>query len=193
MPTVAILLMVALLLMSMWSGRSVECQERGRKKGARNSILALRNSIEFTLKQLRQLIKPLLKLLPQNDYPVLHSQLFVLLWIQFILDARVFTMRGLFFLLNHLSFKVDIFTFSKAFKHRSTELLQHILRELQQRLKRQNYGEFKHLFPLDSTIITLTSKLFWQQQVYQVKLSLGFDVNAGNIGDEIITFGQTND
>ncbi|MFN3362124.1 MAG: transposase [Pseudanabaenaceae cyanobacterium] len=53
---------------------------------------------------------------------------------------------------------------------------------MQQRLKRQNYGEFKYLFPLDSTIITLTSKL-----------SLCFDINPGNIGNEIITFGQTND
>ncbi|MFN3361956.1 MAG: transposase [Pseudanabaenaceae cyanobacterium] len=33
----------------------------------------------------------------------------------------------------------------------------------------------------------------WQQQVYQVKLSLCFDINVGNIGDEIITVGQTND
>ncbi len=92
------------------------------------------------LKQLRQLIKRLLKLLPQNDYHVLHSQLFVLLWIHFILDARVFTMRTLFFLLNYLGFKVDISTFSKACKHHSTEPFQRILRELQQRLKRQNYG-----------------------------------------------------
>lgn len=70
------------------------------------------------LKQLRQLIKPLLKLLPQDDYPVLDSQLFVLIWIHFILDARISTMRGLFFLLNHLGFKVNMSTFSKAFKNR---------------------------------------------------------------------------
>ena len=51
-------------------------------------------------------------------------------------------------------------TFSKACKHRSTEPFQRILRELQERLKKRGQGEFKHLFPLDSTIITLTSKLF---------------------------------
>ncbi len=46
--------------------------------------------------------------MPQNDYPVLDSQLFVLIWIDFTLDARIFTMRGLFFLLDHLGFRVDI-------------------------------------------------------------------------------------
>jgi hypothetical protein len=50
-------------------------------------------------------------------------------------------MRGLFFLLNHLNFKVDISTFSKACKHRSTEPFQVILRELQKRLK-HHQGEF---------------------------------------------------
>ena len=118
------------------------------------------------VKQLRQLIKPLLKLLPQNDYPVLDSQLFVLIWIHFILDARVSTMRGLFFFLNHLGFDVKISTFSKACKHRSTEPFQRILKGLQQRLQNRDKGEFQHLFPLDSTIITLTSKLFWQHKIY---------------------------
>jgi putative transposase len=141
-------------------------------------------------RQIQGLIKPLLNLLPKNDYPVLDTRLFVLIWIHFILDARVSTMRGLFFLLNHLNFRVDISTFSKACKHRSTEPFQLILRELQKRLK-NHQGEFKHLFPLDSTVITLTSKLFWQHK--QVKLALGFDINEGNIGDESIVFGETND
>jgi hypothetical protein len=51
-----------------------------------------KQKIKIMVKQLRQLIKPLLKLLPQNDYPVLDSQLFVLIWMHFILDARVSTM-----------------------------------------------------------------------------------------------------
>jgi len=141
-------------------------------------------------RQIQGLIKPLLNLLPKNDYPVLDTRLFVLIWMHFILDARVATMRGLFFLLNHLNFKVDISTFSKDCKHRSTEPFQVILRELQKRLK-HHQGEFKHLFPLDSTIITLTSKLFWHYK--QVKLTLGLDINEGNIGDESIIFGKTND
>jgi len=141
-------------------------------------------------RQIQGLIKPLLNLLPKNDYPVLDTRLFVLIWMHFILDARVATMRGLFFLLNHLNFKVDISTFSKACKHRSTEPFQVILRELQKRLK-HHQGEFKHLFPLDSTVITLTSKLFWHYK--QVKLTLGLDINEGNIGDESIIFGKTND
>jgi hypothetical protein len=62
-------------------------------------------------RQIQGLIKPLLNLLPKNDYPVLDTRLFVLIWIHFVLDARVATMRGLFFLLNHLNFKVDIQSF----------------------------------------------------------------------------------
>jgi len=111
----------------------------------------------------------------------------------FILDARVSTMRGLFFLLNHLGVAVNISTFSKASKYRSAEPFQRILQALQQRFRNRNTGEFQHLFPWDSTIITLTSKLFWQQNVYQVKLALGLDISVGNIGDESIVFGQTND
>lgn len=49
------------------------------------------------------------------------------------------------------------------------------------------------MFPLDFTIIILTSKLFWQYRIYQVKLSLDLDISEGNIGNEMITFGQTND
>jgi putative transposase len=102
-------------------------------------------------------------------------------------------MRGLFFFLNHLGFNVKISTFSKACKHRSTEPFQRILQALQQRFRNRDTGEFQHLFPLDSTIITLTSKLFWQQNVYQVKLALGLNISVGNISDESIAFGQTND
>jgi putative transposase len=102
-------------------------------------------------------------------------------------------MSGLFFLLNHLGVAVNISTFSKASKHRSAEPFQRILKGLQQRLQNRDKGEFQHLFPLDSTIITLTSKLFWQHKIYQAKLSLGLDISQGNIGDETIIFGQTND
>jgi hypothetical protein len=65
-----------------------------------------------------------------------------------------------------------------------------ILRALQKQLKHYQ-GEFKHLFPLDSTIINLTSKLFWHYK--QVKLTLGLGINEGNIGDESITLGKTNE
>jgi putative transposase len=70
-------------------------------------------------------------------------------------------MSGLFFLLNHLGVAVNISTFSKASKHRSAEPFQRILQALQQRFRNRDTGEFQYLFPLDSTIITLTSKLFW--------------------------------
>jgi putative transposase len=75
-------------------------------------------------------------------------------------------MSSLFFLLNHLGVAVNISTFSKPFKHRSAEPFQWILKGLQQRLQNRDKGEFQNLFPLDSTIITLTSKLFWQHKIY---------------------------
>jgi len=65
-----------------------------------------------------------------------------------------------------------------------------LLRALQKQLK-HHQGQLKYLFPLDSTIITLTSKLFWHYK--QVKLTLGLDTNEGNIGDEPITLGKTHD
>ena len=71
-------------------------------------------------------------------------------------------MRDLFLRLNAQNIEMDISTFSKANKNRSAEIFEKILNKGIQKLKK-NKGKSKNqiLFPLDSTIITLTSKLLW--------------------------------
>jgi putative transposase len=49
------------------------------------------------------------------------------------------------------------------------------------------------LFPIDSTIITLTSKLFVSQGYHQVKLLNGINLTQGNTSECLIHFGQGHD
>jgi putative transposase len=49
------------------------------------------------------------------------------------------------------------------------------------------------LFPIDSTVISLTSKLFWQYGYHQVKLMNGININQGNTTECIIHFDQGHD
>jgi transposase, IS4 family len=49
------------------------------------------------------------------------------------------------------------------------------------------------LFPIDSTVITLTSKLFWVQGQHQVKLLNGVNVSQGYVSECLIDFGQGHD
>jgi hypothetical protein len=49
------------------------------------------------------------------------------------------------------------------------------------------------LFPLDSTIVTLTSKLLWSQGYHQVKLFSGLNLLTAAPGGISIHFGQGND
>ncbi|MFE1746376.1 hypothetical protein [Coleofasciculus sp. H7-2] len=49
------------------------------------------------------------------------------------------------------------------------------------------------LMPIDSTIIPLTSKLFWQQAYHQVKLMNGINLTQGNSSAYLIHFGQGHD
>ena len=91
-------------------------------------------------------------------------------------------MRDLFYRLNHTGIEVDISTFSKACKTRQGEYFCRIYVELMNRLKRQNSATAQMLIPIDSTIITLTSKLFWEQDYHQVKLMNGINLTQGNPG-----------
>lgn len=49
------------------------------------------------------------------------------------------------------------------------------------------------LFPLDSTVVTLTSKLFWLEGYYQVKLLNGVNLTQKNPGEYLIHFGHSHD
>ncbi len=105
------------------------------------------------------IVKSLVKQLPPQDYPVLNSQLFFKIWLTFILDQSLTSMRDLFYRLNHAGISVDMSTFSKACKSRQDQLFCRIYVKLMEQLKRKNPATALMLMPIDSTIITLTSKL----------------------------------
>lgn len=58
--------------------------------------------------------------------------------------------------------------------------------------KRHRCSE-RRLFPIDSTVITLTSKLFWFYRYHQVKLLTGFDLTENLTSEAIISFGERHD
>lgn len=139
------------------------------------------------------IVKSLLKRLSPSDYPVLNSRLFFEIWLTFVLDASLTSMRDLFYRLNHSGIEVDISTFSKACKTRQGEKFCRIYVELLERLKRQHPATAQMLIPIDSTVITLTSQLFWEQNYHQVKLLNGINLTQGNPSECLIHFGQGHD
>lgn len=139
------------------------------------------------------LVKSLLKRLSPSDYPVLNSRLFFEIWLTFVLDASLMSMRDLFYRLNHAGIAVDISTFSKACKTRQGETFCRIYVELIQQLKRQRPATAQMLVPIDSTVISLTSKVFWEQKYHQVKLLNGLNLAQGNPTECLIHFGQGHD
>ncbi|MFE1743913.1 transposase, partial [Coleofasciculus sp. H7-2] len=111
----------------------------------------------------------------------------------FVLDQSLMSMRDLFYRLNHAGIEVDISTFSKACKTREGECFCRIYIELIERLKRQNPATAQMLIPIDSTVITLTSKLFWEPGYHQVKLLNGVNLTPSNPTECLIHFGQGHD
>ncbi len=73
------------------------------------------------------IVKSVRQLLSPCDYPVLNSQLLFKIWLTYILDASLNSMRALFYRLNRSGIQVDMSTFSKANKTRRTECLSHPL------------------------------------------------------------------
>lgn len=140
-----------------------------------------------------KIVKSLLKRLSPSDYPVLNSRLFFEIWLTFVLDASLMSMRDLFYRLNHAGISVDISTFSKACKTRQGETFCRIYVELINQLKRQRPATAQMLVPIDSTVISLTSKVFWEQKYHQVKLLNGLNLAQGNPTECLIHFGQGHD
>jgi putative transposase len=67
--------------------------------------------------------------------------------------------------------------------------------DLKKQLKKKRTQPEKTLvlFPLDSTIIALTSKLLWQKGYYQVKLFSGLNLLTAEPDGIVIHFGQRHD
>ena len=120
-----------------------------------------------------KIVKDILKSLPKNDYPILNSRLFVECWLGYSLDNSLRSMRDLFKRLNNTGIDVDISTFSKATKHRSQEIFQIIYNKLNKLVQNKSNKKLQNKYaicPIDSTVITLTSKLLWALGYHQVKL-----------------------
>ncbi len=104
-------------------------------------------------------------------------------------------MRSLFKRLNVRGIEVDISTFSKASKVRNPMVFYNLFVHLRKNLhKNQKIGNNKlALFPIDSTIVTLTSKLLWSQGFNQVKSFSGLNLLTAEPGGIMIHFGQGHD
>jgi hypothetical protein len=123
-----------------------------------------------------KLIKDILKPLPRNDYPALNTFLFVSCWIGFALDKSLVSMRDLCTRMNIQGINVQLSTFSKASKIREIDVFEKMIAELNKRLSiKKGVEKARALFPIDSTVITLTSKLLWQENWHQVKLFCGLN------------------
>lgn len=142
-----------------------------------------------------KVVKKILGHLPQDDYPRLDTLSFVSIWLGFVLDQSLDSMRSVFKRLNVQGIGIDISTFSKASKNRDTDVFEKIfarLKKQHQKLLGKTENELV-LFPLDSTIITLTSKLLWCQGIHQVKLFSGIDLSTKEPDGILIHFGQGHD
>ncbi len=120
-----------------------------------------------------KIVKDILKSLPKNDYPVLNSRLFFECRLSYALDNSLTSMRDLFKRLNNTGFEVDISTFSKSSSHRGQKPFQEIYQKLNELVQHKTHKKLHDKYaicPIDSTIISLTSKLLWVLGHHQVKL-----------------------
>lgn len=133
-----------------------------------------------------------MKRLPKNDYPVLNSRLLFECWLSYAMDNSLTSMRDLFKRLNNTGFKVDISIFSKASSHCSQKPFQEICHKLNELVQNKSGNKLHNkyaIYPIDSTIITLTSKLLWVLGHHQVKLFRSLNLSTGSPRDKFINFG----
>ena len=110
------------------------------------------------------------------------------------MDKSLVSMRDLFLRLNSRNIKIDISTFSQASKIRDCRIFEkNLIRAVQALRKKKIISQERLLFPLNSTIISLTSKLLWCQGYHQVKLFCGLNSWTSEIGEIVIHFGQVHD
>lgn len=140
-----------------------------------------------------KIVKELLSHLPKNDYPVLNTRLFVECWLSCAMDKSLTSMRDLFKRLNNRGFLVDISTFSKASSHRRQEVFGQIYQKLVKLVQSKRLGDTFSICPIDSTTISLTSKLLWSQGYHQVNLFSSLNLNGGSITGNLIVFGCKHD
>lgn len=141
-----------------------------------------------------KLIKEILKPLPKNDYSAIDTFKFVSCWLSFALDKSLVSMRDLCTRLKIQGMGVELSTFSKASKIREIKPFEDTVVYLNKELRKKKGKEKAlELFPIDSTIISLTSKLLWQEGWHQVKLFCGINSVTTEMEGIVIHFGQGHD
>jgi len=88
---------------------------------------------------------------------------------------------------------LEIYQIYKACKSHEITYCDRIYNQLVQQVRHKHKETELSLFPIDSTIISLTSKLFWEKEYHQVKLLTGINLTSGNTGECLISFGQAHD
>ena len=140
-----------------------------------------------------KLVKSILRDLPKNDYPVLNTNKFVSCWLGYSLDKSLTSMRDLFQRLNYAGINMHISTFSKASKQRSLEPFIKIYQKLNDKIESKEAEKGYLICPIDSTIVTLTSKLLLNNGYGQVKLISGLNLSTGVTEDNLVNFGYDHD
>lgn len=102
-------------------------------------------------------------------------------------------MRDLFKRINNTGFSVHLSTFSKASSHRSQQIFQQIYRQLYSLVSRKKLNDKYAICPIDSTTISLTSKLLWSLGYHQVKLFSSLNLQTGATEDNLVIFGFNHD
>ncbi|WP_218082161.1 transposase [Anthocerotibacter panamensis] len=146
------------------------------------------------------LVKGILADLSATDYPVLNTRLFFSCWLAYAMDKSITSMQDLFKRLNNTGIDVDISTFSKASKHRDKDIFIKTYEKLLQQVKGSKALGTYTVCPIDSTTITLTSKLLWAlgysgpvTDRYQVKLFTCLNSNRGETKGSLMSFGDAHD
>lgn len=104
------------------------------------------------LKNFPEVVKTILKPLPKKDYPVLDTFSFVSVWLQYVMDKSIVSMRDLFQRLNNQGIDLKISNFSKASKKRDTQVFLEIITELNNQLRKKKGKEETQAEMLNSVI-----------------------------------------
>lgn len=140
-----------------------------------------------------KIVKEVLGDLPRSDYPALSTFRWVSCWLTFALDPSLMSMRDLFCRLKYQGEKFHMSTFSKANKTRDPAIFKELFQKLARKVNQKYKMEGISLYPLDSTTITLTSKLLWNQGFRQVKLFSGIHTKTSEIVGVSLHFGSGHD
>lgn len=101
-------------------------------------------------------------------------------------------MRDLFKRLNNTGIDIRISTFSKANTDKRQKIFQNIYHQLNQLVQKTLHDKYA-ICPIDSTILTLTSKLLWVLVYHELKLFSSFNLSTGSPEDNLRNFGHAHD